>query len=86
MVLKKFFFQLISLTVNSSNQIKTEDIRMNEIKGMIESFSIKEEKFIDNVYYVKMGVSFNRKKIFSYLEKNIFPSIPKKKSFFLFQF
>ena len=35
---------------------------MNEIKGMIESFSIKEEKFIDNVYYVKMGVSFNRKK------------------------
>ena len=61
MVLKAFF-QLISLTVNSSNQIKTEDIRMNEIKGMIESFSIKEEKFIDNVYYVKMGVSFNRKK------------------------
>ena len=77
---KKAFFQLISLTVNSSNQIKTEDIRMNEIKGMIESFSIKEEKFIDNVYYVKMGVSFNRKKIFSYLEKkNIFPSIPIKK-------
>ena len=49
---------------------------------MIESFSIKEEKFIDEIYYVNLGVSFNKKKIFSYLEKkNIFPSIPIKKKF-----
>ena len=77
---KKAFFRLMTLTVNSSDQIKTKNIKMNEIKAMIESFSIKEEKFIDEIYYVKMGVSFNRKKIFSYLEKNnIFPSIPIKK-------
>ena len=42
---------------------------------MVDSFSIKEEKFIDQNYYVNLGVSFNKKKIFKYLErKNIFPS------------
>ena len=47
---------------------------------MIDNFSIKEEKFIDNIYYVNLDVSFNKKKIFSFLEKkNIFPSQPKKK-------
>ena len=51
---------------------------------MIESFSIKEEKFINEVYYVNLGVSFNRKKIFNFLEKNnIFPSIPLKKKILL---
>ena len=49
---------------------------------MIDSFSIKEEKFINQVYFVNLGVSFN-KKIFNYLEdKNIFPSIPLKKNFY----
>ena len=49
---------------------------------MIESFTIKEEKFIDETYYVNLGVIFNKKKIFNYLEnKNVFPSIPKKKTF-----
>ena len=47
---------------------------------MIESFSIKEEKFINEIYYVNLGVSFNRKKIFNFLEKNnVFPSVPLKK-------
>ena len=42
---------------------------------MIDSFSIKEEKFINQTYYVNLGVSFNKKKIFKFLEKkNIFPS------------
>ena len=31
-------------------------VRLNEIKSMVESFSIKEEKFIDEIYYVKIGV------------------------------
>ena len=55
-------------------------IGLNEIKGMIESFSIKEEKFVNEIYYVNLGVSFNRKKVFSFLERNnIFQSIPLKK-------
>ena len=77
---KKGFLKLISVIVNSNDQKKIIEPKINEIKGMIDSFSIKEEKFVDEIYYVNLGVSFNRKKVFSYLEKkNIFPSIPLKK-------
>jgi len=76
---KKAFNKLILLVVNSSNQKKINNIKLSEIKFMIESFSIKEEQFIDETYYLNLGVSFNRKKIFKFLEnKNIFPSIPNK--------
>ncbi len=77
---EKAFFELIALIVNSSDQEKIRNITINEIKSMVESFSIKEEKFVNEVYNVSLGVSFNRKKIFNYLEKkNIFPSLPIKK-------
>ena len=78
----KAFSELVSrITISSDHKI-IKGIKLNEIKGMIESFSIKEEKFIDEVYYVNLGVSFNKKKIFKYLEnKNIFPSIPQRKKF-----
>ena len=77
---KEAFAQLIALIVSSSDQKKINQIKLNEIKGMIESFSIKEEKFIDEVYFVNLGVSFNKKKIFNYLQKkNIFPSMPVRK-------
>ena len=76
------FSELILRITISSDHKKIKDIKLNEIKGMIESFSIKEEKFIDEVYYVNLGVSFNKKKFFRYLEsKNIFPSIPQRKKF-----
>ena len=61
-VLKKAYQNLIKLILNSSDQKKIKKIKLNEIKGMIESFSIKEEKFINEIYYVNLGVSFNRKK------------------------
>ncbi len=77
---KKAFFELISQIVNSSDQEKIKNINLYEIKTMVESFSIKEENFVNEVYNVNLGVSFNRKKIFNYLEKkNIFPSLPIKK-------
>ena len=60
---KRAFIELISKIVKSSDQKKISDIKLNKIKGMIESFSIKEEKFIDDIYYVNLGVSFNKKKI-----------------------
>jgi len=79
---KKGFLELISLIINSEDAKKINQIRLKEIKSMIESFSIKEEKFINQIYYVKLDVAFNKKKIFNYLEKkNIFPSIPLKKKF-----
>ncbi len=77
---EKAFLELMLLLVNSTDQKKIDKIKINEIKGMIESFSIKEEKFIDETYYVNLGVSFNKKDIFRYLERNnIFPSIPLRK-------
>ena len=74
------FLKLISLITNSADQKKVNQTKLNIIKGMVETFSIQEEKFIDEIYYVNLGVSFNKKKVFNYLEeKNIFPSIPLEK-------
>ena len=78
----KAFSELISLITVSSDHKIIKEIKLNQIRGMIESFSIKEEKFIDEIYYVNLGVAFNKKKILNFLEKkNIFPSIPVKKKF-----
>jgi len=78
----KAFSELILRLTTSSDYKVINKARLNQIKGMIESFTIKEEKFINEIYYVNLGVSFNKKKIFKYLKNNnIFPSIPKKKIF-----
>ena len=83
---KEAFFELVSLIVNSSDKDKINQVKLNEIRGMVESFSIKEEKFVNEIYYVNLGVSFNKKKVFNFLEKkNIFPSIPVKKKFYSYQ-
>jgi hypothetical protein len=77
------FDQLILSITQTKDQNKLKNISLSIIKGMIETFSIKEEKFIDEIYYLSLNVSFNKKKIFSFLEnKNIFPSLPIKKSVF----
>ncbi len=75
------FNELILSIVKSKDQSKLKKIPINIIKGMIETFSIKEEKFIDEVYYLTLNVSFNKKSVFDLLEsKNIFPSLPTKKN------
>jgi len=77
------FEQLILSITQTKDQKKLRKTSLNLIKGMIETFSIKEEKFIDEVYYLTLNVSFNKKSIFNLLEsKNIFPSLPIKKSVF----
>ncbi len=69
------FEELMVKLIQSKNLNKIKDINLNEIKSMIETFSIKEEKFINKNYSLKLGVSFNKKKIFNYLDnKSIFPS------------
>ncbi len=78
----KAFNEIIFSIVQSKDQIKLKNTSINQIKGMIETFSIKEEKFIDEIYYLTLNVSFNKKNIFDLLEtKNIFPSLPVKKDF-----
>ncbi|MDA9682033.1 hypothetical protein N9T86_00545, partial [Candidatus Pelagibacter sp.] len=79
----KAFDHLVLSIVQTKNQYKLKEIPLGLIKGMIETFSIKEEKFIDEIYYLTLNVSFNKKKLFNLLEsKNIFPSLPVKKSIF----
>ena len=79
---KKAYDLLISLILSSTDKKRLDRTNLSEIKGMIESFTIKEEKFVNEIYYVNLGVSFNKKKIFNYLEsKNVFPSIPEKNKF-----
>ena len=82
---EKAFNELISTLVKSTDLNKTVNASLNEIKSMIETFTIKEEKFVNKVYYLNLGVSFNKNKIFSYLEaKNVFPSqIVKNKFLFI---
>ncbi len=76
------FNELILSIVQSKEQVKLKNTSINQIKGMIETFSIKEEKFINEIYYLTLNVSFNKKNIFDLLEsKNVFPSLPLKKNF-----
>ena len=77
------FDELILSIVQTKDQKKLQETSTRIIKGMIETFSINEEKFIDEIYYLNLNVSFNKKKIFALLEKkNIFPSLPVKKDIF----
>ncbi len=77
---EKAFLELILLLVNSNDRKKIKITMLNEIKGMIESFSIREEEFINDTYFVNLGVSFNKKKVFKFLEKKgIFPTSPINK-------
>ena len=46
---------------------------------MIETFSIKEEEFINEIYFVNLGVSFNKKKSLTFLKKKYFSTIPLNK-------
>ena len=59
--------------------------QLKELKGMIDSFTISDEKFIDNEYFANLETTFNKKKILKFLEnENIFPSIPQRNKVILF--
>ena len=71
------FLNLLNMITTSGDKNKIKNISIKELKGMIESFIISDEKFINNEYFAKLETTFNKKKILNFLEgKNIFPSIP----------
>ena len=71
------FLNLISMITTSGDKNKIKDISIKKIKSMIDSFTISDEKFINNEYFAKLETSFNKKKVLNFLErKSIFPSIP----------
>ena len=74
---KDSFSNLISMITTSGDKNKIKNSSIKEIKGMIDSFTISDEKFVNNEYFAKLETTFNKKKILSFLEtRNIFPSIP----------
>src|SRR5210317_95277 len=79
------FSDLISMITTSGDRKKIKNVSIKEIKGMIDSFTISDEKFINNEYYANLETTFNKKKILKFLEnKNIFPSIPQRNKVLLF--
>jgi hypothetical protein len=76
---KTSFSNLLSMITTSGDKYKVKNIKIKELKGMIDSFTISDEKFINNEYFAKLETTFNKRKILNFLEKkNIFPSIPIK--------
>ncbi len=76
------FDELTSSIINTKDKSKILNTKLNEIKYLIESFEIKNEKFVDKKYIAKFNVNFNKKKTLNFFEKkNIFPSLKKNKDF-----
>ena len=71
------FSNLLSMITTSGDKNKIRDIKIKELKVMIDSFTISDERFINNEYFAKLETTFNKRKILNFLEKkNIFPSVP----------
>ena len=76
---KESFSNLLFMITTSGDKNKINKISMKEIKSMIDSFTISNERFVNNEYFAKLETSFNKKKILNFLEKrNIFPSMAIK--------
>ena len=73
-------FQDLSLMILERKDInKIEYTSIEDIKKLIENFSILDEKFVSQKYKSTMEVEFNRKKLIKFLNsKNITLSLPKK--------
>ena len=79
------FADLISMITTSGDRKKIKNVSIKKIKGMIDSFIISDEKFINNEYFANLETTFNKKKVFEFLEnENIFPSIPQRNKVLLF--
>ena len=79
------FDRLMLSILQTQDQTKFSTTSLGLIKSMIETFSIQEEKFIDEVYYLSLNVSFNKKKILNLMEKvSIIPLINFMGIFFNF--
>ena len=74
---KTSFFNLLTMITISSDRNKIKNTSIKQIKGMIDSFRISEEKFVNNEYFATLEILFNKKKVLKFIErKNIFPSVP----------
>tara|TARA_Y100000590_G_C15694479_1_gene1004611 strand:- start:841 stop:1917 length:1077 start_codon:yes stop_codon:yes gene_type:complete len=82
-VIDKAFYEafkiLIYKIVDKNDRLKFENIELNIIKSLVDSFSITDEKFIKNKYQSQFDVEFNRKKTLVYIEsRKVISALPKE--------
>ncbi len=76
---KEAFEDLSQMILEEKDQYIIKDTSIEDIKKLVENFTILDEKFINKKYKNIMEVEFNRKKLINFLsEKNITISLPKK--------
>ena len=63
------FSSLLSMITTSGDKDKIKNISLRELKTMIDSFTISNEKFINNEYFAKLETTFNKKKNFKVLRE-----------------
>ena len=81
---KLAFDELVFKITFSENQNIFENTDIENIKKLIDSFSITEEKFVNDKYSAKFEVNFNKKNVQNFMNgKNVFTSIPIEKKIFL---
>ena len=74
---EKAFKKLIYRLIEKKDRLKFENTSLQQIKILINNFSVSEEKFVDNKYKSLLEVEFNKKKILEFIKLNkIQPSIP----------
>ena len=76
---KEAFIELISMITTSSDQKKINKTSINEVKSLIDSFTMSKERFVNNLYIVNFDVSFNKKNTLKLFEKKKYFSISSKK-------
>ena len=78
------FKELIAKITISEDKKNLNSTNLKLIKSLVDSFTIVDEKFIENKYFAKFDVDFNKKQVLNFLEReNVFPSIPKEKNLLL---
>ncbi len=76
---KKAFQDISKMILERKDLDKIRNTQIDDIKKLIENFSILDEKFINQKYKSIIEVEFNRKKLIKFLDsKNITISLPKK--------
>ena len=79
----KGFMELVKKITISDEFYKIQNTNIKIIKSLVDSFTIIDEKFIENKYFASFEVSFSKKLVLKYLEKkNVFLSIPIEKKIF----
>ena len=68
----KAFDELILTIITTIDKIKVNNIKLSEIKYLVESFEIKDENFLDEKYVANLNVNFNKKNTLRFFEKKIF--------------